>query len=642
MKRISLIASALLLLMMSALQAQADELRTTPYTSTWGDFKIAVPEGWNANIDAEGTHYTNTSFKGFEPDAILQIRWYTRYSTHRQVDGTLELYSGPEDFANQFSNWYGTGLVTEQAHEISIGDRKAQRFAGRLDRLQQSTDPDNRRARLGGLVGIDEAARNGGRQVWTVVPAPSGFYVFAYFVPDDSYERYNQYYEQMISSFAQIKDGPNGATMPGYAVSPPDPNLAEKAVSPPDPNLAEKIEHWKFEGLLSSLKSRRANLFSGPVTKDIPDLDYGGTRKKTVSSGWFVDTALLGDIVKYASTMKPAPAIPEGAKRNFVKANTFLKDAKNSSDYKYTIDAYEEALFEAPWWGNAYYNLGIALAGAGWYDDAKESINLYLLTNPSEADKDQAQNKIYEIEAQQELKEKREAAIKAKYGGGQGEGYNFDALYRYGAVVQNMSFDSSGNERTISLKIATRKENGYLHTYFQVFDLTSSNDVFGQKFSVDWRGTQTFWLDDRDPNRDLMTLTVTSYGDGDAKITIRPTNNASASIQTSLLFLLKELASQAVYAGGKTNIGGREFYVLGQGGAKGSLLYFPPEIKDQLESGTVRELTPAFVAIVNYRGSDGSNQRYDNPDLGEVNGTHYHLQWNGGYWEAKPGRGEDY
>jgi hypothetical protein len=423
------------------------------------------------------------------------------------------------------------------------------------------------------------------------------------------------------------KDGPGGAG----------------SVKPDETALKKERSESQWKSLLDIFKSKRGTLFSGPATKDVPDMDYGGTRKKTVSSGWFADTSSQREIINFVSTMKPAPTIPEVAKRNFVKANTFLKDAKNASDYKYAIDAYEEALLDAPWWGNAYYNLGIALAGAGWYDDAKESINLYLLTNPSEADKSQAQNKIYEIEAKQELQTKREAAMKAKYGGGQGEGFNFDALFRYGAVVQNMSFDASGNERIISLKIATRKENGFLHTYFTIFDITSRNDTFGQKFSIDWRGTQTFYLDDRTyPNKELMTLTVTSYGDGDANITIRPANNASASIKTSLTALLKELVSQAVYAGNKINIGGREFYVLGQGGAKGSLLFFPPEIKDQLEHGTTNDLMPKLVANVNYRGSDGSNQRYTNSDLGEVNGTHYHLEFNGSYYEVKVGRGEDH
>jgi hypothetical protein len=90
------------------------------------------------------------------------------------------------------------------------------------------------------------------------------------------------------------------------------------------------------------------------------------------------------------------------------------------------------------------------------------------------------------------------------------------------------------------------------------------------------------------------------------------------------------------------NIGGRDFYVLGQGGATGSLLFFPPEIKDQLEHGTSNDLMPKVVANVSYRSSNGTNESYANTELGEVNGTHYHLEHIGGYWEAKVGRGEEH
>jgi hypothetical protein len=69
-------------------------------------------------------------------------------------------------------------------------------------------------------------------------------------------------------------------------------------------------------------------------------------------------------------------------------------------------------------------------------------------------------------------------------------------------------------------------------------------------------------------------------------------------------------------------------------------LFFPPEIKDQLEHGTVNDLMPKLVANVNYRGSNGQNVRYTNSDLGEVNGMHYYLEYNGSYYGAKLGAGE--
>jgi tetratricopeptide (TPR) repeat protein len=355
------------------------------------------------------------------------------------------------------------------------------------------------------------------------------------------------------------------------------------------------------------------------------------------------DNHLREVIIALAQKEKLVPDVPAEANADFIKANTFMKAAKNTSDYKYAIEAYKKALLEAPWWGNAYYNLGMALEAAGQNDDAVESLKLYILTKSSEADIAQTKTKIIEIQAKGELAEKKEADLRAKYGGNDAPGsFNFDSLFRYGAVVQDMSFDASGSARTISLKIQTRKENGRLLNYLAIFDITSKEDTFGQTFSADWRGTQTFYGDDRTrPGKYSMTLTVTSFGDGDAKISIRPSNNASASIQTTLADLFRERARQAVYGGQQdVKVGDKTFYVIGEGGSKQALLYFPAEIKDKLEHGEVRDLSPMFVAIVNYRGPDGKSKAFAKSDLGIVNGTHYHLELDeNDVWTAKIGEG---
>ena len=351
------------------------------------------------------------------------------------------------------------------------------------------------------------------------------------------------------------------------------------------------------------------------------------------------DQGLRKQIILFANAMKPAPAIPDDAQRSFFQGNTIMKAAKNTSDYKLAIDKYNEALIEAPWWEDAYYNIAMAESSAGMTDDAKKNLQLYIFTKPK--DVAQAQNKIYEIEAQQELQEQRKVAMEAKYGERQnGKSANLDDLYRHGAIVKNMSFDASGNERTISLKIVTEKENGLLRNYLNITDITDRHDLFGHNYSMDLKGTQSFYLRERTKS-DYIKLTVTSYGDGDAKITVEPAMNASASIQTSLTALLKERASQAVYAGKVLSIGGKDFYCIAQGGHKGAFLYFPLEIKDLLESGSASDLMPVFVAYVNHRESD-KDKNYTVSDLGVVNGTHYHLELIEGNWQIKVGQVEDH
>lgn len=119
------------------------------------------------------------------------------------------------------------------------------------------------------------------------------------------------------------------------------------------------------------------------------------------------DTSLREKIIKLATSIKPAPAMPPEAKRPFVMANTYQKEAKNPSDFALAIDAYQEALKIAPWWGDAYYNLSVSLEAAGRLDEAKAALNLYLLTKPIDAEA--AQNRLYALDAKKTLAAKQTA-----------------------------------------------------------------------------------------------------------------------------------------------------------------------------------------------------------------------------------------
>jgi hypothetical protein len=121
------------------------------------------------------------------------------------------------------------------------------------------------------------------------------------------------------------------------------------------------------------------------------------------------DNALREKIIKLAKSIKPAPAISEEANRAFVKGNVFQKDAKDSSGYELAIAAYREALRSAPWWGDAYFNLAVALESAGKFDEAIFSLRNYMASVAAgSAEHRDAQNKIYALEA------KGEMAAKAK------------------------------------------------------------------------------------------------------------------------------------------------------------------------------------------------------------------------------------
>ena len=113
------------------------------------------------------------------------------------------------------------------------------------------------------------------------------------------------------------------------------------------------------------------------------------------------DRELREKIIRLVSTMKPQPALPKEAQKPFYKAGIFFKEAKDNSGYEMAIKAYREALSIAPWWPDVYYNLAQAQGAAGQYDEAIENMKLYILTGPKDAE--EAEKKIYALEAKKEL-----------------------------------------------------------------------------------------------------------------------------------------------------------------------------------------------------------------------------------------------
>jgi tetratricopeptide (TPR) repeat protein len=111
------------------------------------------------------------------------------------------------------------------------------------------------------------------------------------------------------------------------------------------------------------------------------------------------DTALREKIIRYVSTMKKAPAIPEEARRYFIQGNALLKAAKDQKGYELAVDSYRQCLLLAPWWSEANYNLAVALELSSQFDDAMNELKLYIAANPGEEETRKAQDKIYELGA---------------------------------------------------------------------------------------------------------------------------------------------------------------------------------------------------------------------------------------------------
>src|SRR4051812_17095885 len=98
------------------------------------------------------------------------------------------------------------------------------------------------------------------------------------------------------------------------------------------------------------------------------------------------DRALREKAIALARKLKPAPSIPAEAKRLFVMGGTYQKEAKNPSGLNMAVGAFENATTAAPWWGDAYYNLSVSLEAAGRLNEARNALELYLLTKPKDAE----------------------------------------------------------------------------------------------------------------------------------------------------------------------------------------------------------------------------------------------------------------
>lgn len=118
------------------------------------------------------------------------------------------------------------------------------------------------------------------------------------------------------------------------------------------------------------------------------------------------DFALREKIIKHVRTMKPAPAVPKETERYMTRGIAAMKDAKSADDFKDAVKEFEKASLSAPWFANAYYNLGVAQDKAGLYAEAIKSLNLYLIASPEAPDAKTVEKLIYEIEYRQEKTQK--------------------------------------------------------------------------------------------------------------------------------------------------------------------------------------------------------------------------------------------
>jgi tetratricopeptide (TPR) repeat protein len=108
-------------------------------------------------------------------------------------------------------------------------------------------------------------------------------------------------------------------------------------------------------------------------------------------------------LIKFASEMRPTPAIPEEARKHFVEGTAVVKAAKNPSQLAIAAQSFKAAIRIAPWWGDAYYNYGVTTELAEEYDEAEEAFKFYLASNPGETERRDVQDRLYALSAKRKL-----------------------------------------------------------------------------------------------------------------------------------------------------------------------------------------------------------------------------------------------
>ena len=174
------------------------------------------------------------------------------------------------------------------------------------------------------------------------------------------------------------------------------------------------------------------------------------------------DNALREKIIKLATSIKPPQAIPEEAREPFVMGATVLKKASDPAGASKAVDLFSQALTIAPWFAEAYYNRALARETAGQFEPAIDDLKLYLEFKLTDAERREAQDKIYSLKADAQLAVSKNANDQTTKDRKAFEGHwiqfttrkysdGMEASLSQAMSKFDISFDDNGEAKVISL-----------------------------------------------------------------------------------------------------------------------------------------------------------------------------------------------
>ena len=125
------------------------------------------------------------------------------------------------------------------------------------------------------------------------------------------------------------------------------------------------------------------------------------------------DQALREKIIALAQQLKPAPTLPDEAERRMARGAAAFKAAQSAADYQDAVKEFTQATLAAPWYGDAYFNLGLAQDKAEQYAAAVSSLKLALLASPGSKD---IKDLMYQVEYRADQANTPEGKAEKEYG----------------------------------------------------------------------------------------------------------------------------------------------------------------------------------------------------------------------------------
>ncbi len=138
------------------------------------------------------------------------------------------------------------------------------------------------------------------------------------------------------------------------------------------------------------------------------------------------DQALREKIIALAQQLKPAPALPDETERRMARGIAAFKAAQSVADYQDAVKEFAQATLAAPWYSDAYFNLGLAQDKAEQYDAAVSSLKLALLASPGSKD---IKTLMYQVEYRADQANTPDGKAEAQYG---------PAQHQYATLIQTL------------------------------------------------------------------------------------------------------------------------------------------------------------------------------------------------------------